>query len=51
MLCDILISAMAMIRYVERKEGIPAENRIEQFVDSRYTDEMIEWVWPNLETR
>ena len=51
MFCDILISAMAMIRYVERKEGIPAENRIEQFVDSQYTDEMIEWVWPNLETR
>lgn len=51
MLCDILISAMAMIRYVERTEGKPAENRVEQFVDSQYPDEMIEWVWPNLETR
>lgn len=51
MLCDILISAMAMIRYVERKEGIPAANQVERFVDSQYPDEMIEWVWPNLETR
>lgn len=49
MTCDILISAMAMIRYVERSEGISAENQVEQFVDEQYPDEMIERVWPNLE--
>lgn len=48
MTCDVLISAMAMIRYVERTEGMPAGNRVEQFVDEQYPDEMIEWVWPNL---
>lgn len=49
MVCDILISGLAMVRYVERTEGIPAGNRVEQFVDEQYPDEMIEWVWPNLE--
>ena len=48
MVCDILISMMAMIRYVERAEGLPAGNRIEAFVDGQYPDAMIEWVWPNL---
>ena len=46
--CDILISAMAMVRYVERSEGIPAGNRVEEFVDEQYPDGMIEWTWPNL---
>lgn len=48
MTCDILISAMAMVRYVERSEGIPAGNRVEEFVDEQYPDGMIEWTWPNL---
>lgn len=48
MACDILISALAMIRYVERTEGISAGNRVEEFVDHQYPDEMIEWTWPNL---
>ncbi len=48
MVCDILISAMAMIRYVERTKEIPAGNQIEEFVDEQYPDEMIEWTWPNL---
>ena len=48
MACDILISAMAMIRYVERQEGLPAQNAVEQFVDYNYPDSLIEWVWPNL---
>lgn len=48
MACDILISALAMIRYVERSEGIEAGNRVEAFIDQQYPDEMIEWTWPNL---
>lgn len=48
MACDIIISALAMIRYVERSEGIPAGNRVEEFVDGQYPDAMIEWTWPNL---
>ncbi len=48
MACDILISMMAMVRYVERAAGIGAGSRIEAFVDRQYPDEMIEQVWPNL---
>lgn len=48
MACDIVISAMAMIRYVERSEGIPAESAVEEFVDYHYPDSFIEWTWPNL---
>lgn len=48
MACDLLISAMAMVRYVERSEGIPAESAVEEFVDYHYPDSFIEWIWPNL---
>lgn len=48
MACDIFISAAAMIRYVERAEGIPAGNEVEAFVDYHYPDQLIEWTWPNL---
>lgn len=48
MACDMVISAMAMIRYVERAEGLPAENAVEEFVDYHYPDRFIEWTWPNL---
>lgn len=48
MACDMLISAMAMVRYVERSEGIPAQNAVEEFVDEQYPDGFIEWTWPNL---
>jgi len=48
MACDIVISAMAMIRYVERSQGILAENAVDQFVDYQYPDSFIEWIWPNL---
>lgn len=48
MACDIVISAMAMIRYVERSKGISAGNAVEAFVDCHYPDRFIEWTWPNL---
>ncbi len=48
MACDIVISGMAMVRYVQRTEGIEAQNKVEEFIDVQYPDEMIEWTWPNL---
>lgn len=48
MICNALISAMAMVRYTQRKEGIPAENMIEVFLDMNYEDEQIEKTWPNM---
>lgn len=48
MACDIVVSAMAMVRYVERTEGLPAGNAVEKFVDYHYPDSLIEFTWPNL---
>lgn len=48
MACDMVISAMALVRYVERSEGLPAQNAVEEFVDYQYPDQFIEWIWPNL---
>ena len=48
MICNALISAMAMIRYIERKEHISAETAMELFLDNNYKDELIEKVWPNM---
>lgn len=48
MICNALISAMAMLRYTERQDGIPADNVVEEFLDANYKDELIEKVWPNM---
>lgn len=48
MICNALISAMAMIRYTQRQEGIAAANVIETFLDVNYEDALIEKVWPNM---
>lgn len=48
MVCNALISAMAMVRYTQRKEGIEASNAIEAFIDTTYEDSLIEKVWPNM---
>lgn len=48
MICNALISAAAMIRYTERKDGVPAENVVEEYIDANYQDALIEKVWPNM---
>ena len=48
MICNALLSAAAMVRYIERKDGMQAENTIETFLDVTYQDELIEKVWPNM---
>ena len=48
MACNSLISAMAVVRYTERKDGIAADNIVEEFLDATYQDELIERVWPNM---
>ena len=48
MICNALISAMAMIRYTQRQEGIEANNVMEEFLDLHYEDALIEKVWPNM---
>ena len=48
MICNSIISAMAMVRYTKRQEGVAAENVVEEFLDVTYQDELIEKVWPNM---
>lgn len=48
MICNALISAMAMVRYTQRQDGIAAQNVMEAFLDSNYEDTLIEKVWPNM---
>lgn len=48
MICNALLSGMAMIRYTERQEGIEADGVIERFLDETYEDAHIEKVWPNM---
>ena len=48
MICNALISAMAMVRYTQRQDGIQADNTIEVFLDANYEDALIEKVWPNM---
>jgi len=48
MICNASISAMAMLRYNERQEGVTADNAIEMFLDANYEDDLIEKVWPNM---
>lgn len=48
MVCDLAVSGLAMVRYVERSEGIQAENTIEEFLDYQYPDGLVEFIWPNL---
>lgn len=49
MICDALLSAAVMVRYVDRKAGKEAQNVIESFLDANYSDALVEKVWPNLE--
>ena len=48
MICNALLSGMAMVRYTQRKDGIEARNTVEAFLDSNYEDSIIEKVWPNM---
>ena len=48
MICNALISAMAMVRYTQRQEGIEVNNVMEEFLDLHYEDALIEKVWPNM---
>lgn len=48
MICNALLSSLAMVRYIERRDGIEAENAVETFLDTTYQDELIEKVWPNM---
>ena len=40
-----------MTRYTDRMAGKAADNAVELFLDQRYNDALVEFVWPNLRIR
>ena len=48
MIIDILLSGLAIGRYVERKNGTAEPTAIGSFLDEQYPDELVEWVWANM---
>ena len=51
MICNALLSSMAMIRYSQRQDGMEARNAVEKFLDATYEDTVIEKVWPNMKRK
>ena len=43
------LTALAMGRYTARTQGTAEQSAVGEFLDNQYPDELIEWVWPNLE--
>lgn len=50
MVCNVLVSCMALVRYDERSRGIPAEQGWQQRMDERFPDERMERIYPNAMT-
>lgn len=48
MILDLTISAMAVLRYVDRNNHDRPANAIESFIDQQYPDDTVEFIWPNL---
>ncbi len=47
MTLDMLISALASIRYNARKQDIPPQNALDRYLDRYYPDTLIERVYPH----
>ena len=47
MLADIFVSVLALVRYDSRANGLAAEHRWEQLMDTYYNDAKMEWIYPN----
>lgn len=46
--CDMVISGMAVLRYVDRAEDPTANNALEAFLDYHYPDSLVEFIYPNM---
>lgn len=47
MCCNITVSCMALVRYGERQEGIPAEEGWQVWTDAHFEDTRVERIYPN----
>ncbi len=51
MVLNMGISALAVGRQTERREGVPADNAVRRFLDDHYTDEFLGVIYPNMQVR
>lgn len=49
MVFNTLMTGACVLRWTQRREGKPAQNRLEVYLDARYGDEKMERVFSNLE--
>lgn len=47
MLVNMAVSAMALTRYTDRNNGVPAGSALEEFFDDRFDDTRMERIYPN----
>lgn len=48
LIINCLVSGVAMLRWSERHQGIPAENAMQQILDQRFPDERMERIYANM---
>ena len=48
MVLNMLVSAMALERQSQRREGVPATNPVSQFFDRHFPDERLQRIYPNM---
>lgn len=48
MVCNVTVSAAALARMDHRRQGVPAANQIEVFLDRRYSDKTLEQRYPSM---
>ncbi len=48
MAANLIVSAAAVLRWRDRRNGVPPRNKIESYLDSRYGEEVMEKVYGNM---
>ena len=46
MVCNIVVSSAALVRYDQRGNGVKAENRVEQWLDTHFDDTRMKKIYP-----
>ena len=47
MVCNILVSCVALVRYDERGNGVQATNAVQKWADAHYDDAKMKKIYPN----
>lgn len=47
-ICDMALSTAALYRKTERKNGKPTSNAFETYLDEKFSDNYLDWVYPHM---